>query len=114
MISRCSAASAVRHFRNASPASFFCTATSGSSEESSIALAASSSSSTSLRRRTKERALNRPNCQEPGGNGGSAFKLAGLAPHIEKDLADKIFRDLFVPNEPQPETEHPDSVPSVQ
>jgi len=35
-------------------------------------------------------------------------------PHIEKDLADKIFRDLFVPNEPQPETEHPDMVPSVQ
>ena len=52
--------------------------------------------------------------QQPGGNGGSAFELAGLAPHIEEHLADEILRDLFVPNEPKPETEHPDMMPSVQ
>jgi hypothetical protein len=45
---------------------------------------------------------------------GSAFELDGLTPHIEEDLADEIFRDLFVPNEPQPETEHPGMVPSIQ
>ncbi len=54
------------------------------------------------------------NRQEPGGNGGSAFELAGLTPHIEKNLADEVFRNLFVPYEPKPETEHPDMVPSVK
>jgi hypothetical protein len=54
------------------------------------------------------------NGQEPGGNGGSAFELAGLTPNIEEHLADEIFRDLFAPNQPKPETEHPDVVPSVQ
>jgi hypothetical protein len=39
---------------------------------------------------------------------------ASLTPHIEKNLTDEIFRDLFVPNEPKPEAEHPDMVPSVQ
>ena len=37
-----------------------------------------------------------------------------LTPHIEKNLADEIFRDLFVAYEPKPEAEHPDMVPSVQ
>src|SRR5947208_10116876 len=54
------------------------------------------------------------NRQEPGGNGRSAFELAGLTPHIEKNLTDEIFRDLLVPNEPEPEAKHPDMVPSVQ
>src|SRR5262249_3167563 len=34
--------------------------------------------------------------------------------HIEKNLADEIFRNLLVPDEPKPETEHPDMVPSIQ
>lgn len=54
------------------------------------------------------------NRQQPGGNGGSALKLASLTPYIEKNLADEVFRNLFVPDEPKPETEHPDMVPSVQ
>src|SRR6201999_325693 len=52
--------------------------------------------------------------QEPGGDGGAAFELASLTPHIEKNLADEVFRNLFVPHEPEPETKHPDMVPSVQ
>ena len=43
-----------------------------------------------------------------------AFELASLAPHIEKNLADEVFRDLFIPHEPEPEAKHPDMVPSVQ
>ena len=54
------------------------------------------------------------NRQQPGGNGRSAFELARLTPHIEENLADKVFSDLFVAHEPQPETKHPDMVPSVQ
>src|SRR5262245_27241066 len=54
------------------------------------------------------------NRQKPGGNGGSAFEFSGLTPHIEKNLADEIFRNLLVPDEPKPKTEHPDMVPSVQ
>jgi hypothetical protein len=54
------------------------------------------------------------NRQQPGGNGGSAFELASLTPHIEKNLADEVFRNLFIPYEPKPETEHPDMVPSVK
>jgi len=45
---------------------------------------------------------------------GSAFELASLTPHIERNLADEVFRNLFVPHEPKPETKHPDMVPSVQ
>src|ERR1700758_770950 len=54
------------------------------------------------------------NRQEPGGNGGSAFEFAGLTPDIEEDLADEIFRDLFVADEPKAEAKHPDMVPSIQ
>jgi hypothetical protein len=43
-----------------------------------------------------------------------AFEPASLAPHIEKNLADEVFRDLFIPHEPEPEAKHPDMVPSVQ
>src|SRR5260370_39559714 len=32
----------------------------------------------------RRQGLESRNCQEPGGNGGSAFKLPGLAPYIEK------------------------------
>src|SRR5258706_2561135 len=62
----------------------------------------------------RRQGLESRNCQEPGGNGGSAFELAGLTPHIEKNLADYVFRHLVVPHEPKPETKHPDMVPSVQ
>jgi hypothetical protein len=54
------------------------------------------------------------NRQEPGGDGGTALELASLTPHIEENLADEIFRNLFIPYEPKPETEHPDMVPSVK
>src|SRR6202043_672673 len=54
------------------------------------------------------------NRQEPGGDGGSAFEFAGLTPYIEEDLADEVFRNLFVADEPKPEPKHPDVVPSVQ
>jgi hypothetical protein len=50
------------------------------------------------------------NCPEPGATGGSAFELAGLALHIEKDFTDEVFRNLFV----KPEPKHPDMLPSVQ
>src|SRR5882672_3163976 len=64
---------------------------------------------------TKRRqSLESRNRQEPGGNGRSAFELASLAPHIEKNLADKVFRNLFVPHKPKPEAKHPDMVPSVE
>src|SRR6202022_2036287 len=62
----------------------------------------------------RRQGLESRNCQKPGGNGGSAFELASLTPHIEKNLADEVFRNLFIPHEPKPETEHPDMVPSVQ
>jgi hypothetical protein len=45
---------------------------------------------------------------------GSAFEFASLTPHIKKNLADEVFRKLFIPYEPEPEAKHPDSVPSVQ
>ena len=54
------------------------------------------------------------NRQQPGGNGGSALELASLSPHIEKDLADEVFRNLLVSHDPKPEAKHPDMVPSVQ
>ena len=54
------------------------------------------------------------NRQQPGGDGRSAFELASLTPYVEKNLADEVFRNLFVPDEPKPEAEHPDMVPSVQ
>src|SRR3979490_224313 len=62
----------------------------------------------------RRQGLESRNGQQPGGNGGSAFELASLAPHIEKNLADEVFRNLFIPHEPKPEAEHPDMVPSVQ
>src|SRR5438105_3739756 len=62
----------------------------------------------------RRKSLKPRNRQEPGGNGGSAFELASLPPHIEKNLADEVFRNLFIPYEPKPETEHPDMVPSVK
>src|SRR6476646_17398 len=62
----------------------------------------------------RRQGLESRNCQEPGGNGGSAFELASLTPHIEKNLADEVFRNLFVRHEPEPEAENPDMVPSVQ
>src|SRR3977135_3782563 len=99
MISRCSAESAVRHLRNASLLSFFCTATSGSSDVSSIALAASSSSSTSLLRRSADGALN-------GVIAKSQVETADRPSNwpawldIEKNFADEVFRNLFVPHEP--------------
>ena len=105
---------AVRHLRNAALVSFFCTATSGSSDVSSIAFAVSSSSPSVLPAPQRREGLEPRNRQQPGGDGGSAFELAGLTPHIEKNLADEIFRNLLVPHEPKPETEHPDMVPSVQ
>jgi hypothetical protein len=54
------------------------------------------------------------NRQQPGRNGGSAFELAGLALYIEKHLADQVFRDQFVPYQPNHEAKHPNMVPSVQ
>src|SRR6476661_1551099 len=36
---------------------------------------------------------------------GSAFELARLTPHVEKNLTDEVFRNLLVPHEPEPETE---------
>ena len=42
------------------------------------------------------------------------MELSGLTPHIKKNLADEVLRDLFVADEPKPEAEHPDMVPSVQ
>src|ERR1019366_8066929 len=62
----------------------------------------------------RRQGLESRNCQQPGGNGGSAFELASLAPHIEENLADEVFRNLFVPHQPKPEAKHPDMVPSVQ
>jgi hypothetical protein len=99
--------------RNASLVSFFCTATSGSSNASWIALAASVQFDV-LPVAQRGQGLESRNCQRPGGNGGSAFELASLTPHIEKNLADEVFRDLFIPHEPEPEAKHPDMVPSVQ
>src|SRR4029077_1405801 len=54
------------------------------------------------------------NRQQPSGNGGAAFELAALTPHIDEILADEVLRNLLVPHEPKPETEHPDMVPSVK
>src|SRR5258707_6449484 len=62
----------------------------------------------------RRQGLESRNSQEPGRNGGSAFEFASLAPQIEENLADEIFRNLFIPHEPKPETKHPDMVPSVQ
>src|SRR6267378_7344194 len=62
----------------------------------------------------RRQGLESRNRQQPGGNRGSAFELASLTPYIEKNLADEVFRNLFVPDEPKPEAEHPDMVPSVQ
>src|SRR6202011_1971852 len=62
----------------------------------------------------RRQGLESRNSQEPGRNGGSAFELASLTPHIEENLADEIFRNLLIPHEPKPETKHPDMVPSVQ
>src|ERR1700676_3354461 len=62
----------------------------------------------------RRQGLEARNCQQPGGDGGSAFELASLAPHIEKDFADQVFRNLFVPHQPQAEAKHPDMMPSVQ
>ena len=54
------------------------------------------------------------NCPEPGATGRSAFKLAGLALHIEKNFTDEVFRNLFVKQEPKPKAKNPDMLPSVQ
>src|SRR4051794_9715168 len=62
----------------------------------------------------RRQGLETGNRQQPGGDGRAAFKLARLTPHIEEHLTDEILRDLFVPHQPQPETEHPDMVPSVK
>src|SRR5260370_5889306 len=61
----------------------------------------------------RRQGLESRNCQKPGGNGGSAFELASLAPHIEKNLTDEVFRDLFIPHETAPKPQHPDITPSV-
>src|SRR5882672_12321528 len=62
----------------------------------------------------RRQGLESRNRQQPGGNRGSAFELASLTPYIEKNLADEVFRNLFVSHEPEPEAKHPDMVPSVQ
>src|SRR5690606_25773416 len=52
--------------------------------------------------------------QQPGGDGGSAFEFASLTPYIEKNLADKVFGDLFVPHEPQSKPKDLDVMAPVQ
>jgi len=100
--------SAVRHLRNASLVSFFCTATSGIVGRILDRVGrASSSSSTSFLRRSRRQGLESRNCQEPGGNGGSAFEFASLTPHVEKKTSlMRFLPHLFVPHEPKPEAKH--------
>jgi hypothetical protein len=62
----------------------------------------------------RRQGLESRNRQEPGGDGRTAFKLACLAPQIEKHLADEVFRDLFISHKPKPEAKHPDMVLSVE
>src|ERR1700730_3817962 len=47
------------------------------------------------------------NCPEPGATGRSAFELARLVLHIEKNFTDEVFRNLFVKQEPKPKAKHP-------
>src|SRR6185437_4693486 len=111
MISRCSTDSPVRHSRNASPVSFFVTVTSRSSD---VSVGGAIFQLNVLPAPQRRKSLEARDCQEPGGDSGSAFKLAGLTPDVEKDPGDEIFRSLLVADEPKPETIHPDMVPSVQ
>jgi hypothetical protein len=52
--------------------------------------------------------------QQPSGNLGTALELAGGAPHVEKHLADEVFRHRGVAHHAQYETVNPDVVTGVK
>ncbi len=54
------------------------------------------------------------NRQQPGGNLGTAFELAGGAPHVQKHLADEVFGQGGVAHHTQHEAVNPDVMTGIK
>ena len=52
--------------------------------------------------------------EQPRGDGGTAFKAASLLPHVEKHVAQKIFGDGLIADEPEQPTVNGGAMPGEQ
>jgi hypothetical protein len=114
MIWRCSDESLVKAPRSAAPWCFFSRVTSALSAGSTTV---GSDLVVEFRVRpapTARKRLETSDRQQPGRNRGASFKPTSLLPHVEEHVAQKVFGDRFVADEPKQPAVDRGAVPSEQ
>src|ERR1700741_4545177 len=111
MIWRCSSESWIVAWRSSSPRSFSCKVDSGSFAGSATVASIVSSSAGSVRRRPAESALKRAMDISHVDTEERALELIRLLPHVEEDLAQKVFGRSLVSDKAKEPAIHGGAVP---